>query len=322
MQNAKGTGGGWMLHPFILAHPFKIGAQSRRIGFAWVLEEALRGNFRTCAHTNGTSNPNAGGSRKIMHTMSPSVSGSARRAPLPPALSSREREQLAASEVEPLHEARNATKARVGLVEWPPQSGERVVVKDGSARASWFRVSIGRYQLAREWKALSFLNGMNGVPRPLFRAGADVFGIERCPGESLLRFASGELPISAVEAFEKLIEELHARGVTHGDLHRDNILFDAATGQIWLIDWATSCVYGLVRRGWKAWLWREWNALDNRAVAKIKARYAPELLRPDEHILLDGGGTPLSRVVRSVGSLFKRRKGREPHVSSSPHASR
>ena len=220
-----------------------------------------------------------------------------------------------------LHETRNATKALVSLVEWPSGSNERVVLKDGSRRASWFRVTIGRYQMAREWKTLRFLSGMNGVPRPLFRDGADAFGMEWCPGEPLLRFAPGELPVRAVEAFEELVGELHARGVTHGDLHRDNILFDAGSGQIWLIDWATSCVFAPKRRGFKAWMWREWRALDGRALAKIKARYAPELLRPEERVLLEGGGTPLSRVVRSVGSLFKRRKGaRNTRVPSSPRA--
>ncbi len=255
--------------------------------------------------------------------MSPPPSAHETDFPAPRVLSIQERAQLATGAWHPLHTARNATKAQVSLVEWPPQSGARVVVKDGARRAAWFRVSIGRYQLAREWKTLCFLMGMNGVPRPLFRAGSDAFGMEWCSGQSLVHLSPGELPARAVEQLEQVVEELHARGVTHGDLHRDNILFDAQNERVFLIDWATSCVFGTSRRGWKAWIWREWRALDERALAKVKARYAPELLRDDEHALLHGGGTPLSRLVRQVGSLFKRRKRarKDAPVASSPHAS-
>lgn len=257
-----------------------------------------------------------------MDTMSPPASRSTPfLAPVPAALSSSQRAQLAASRVEPLHAARNSTKASVGLVEWPSASGNRIVVKDGSRRRFGFRVSVGRYQLAREWKALCHLNGMNGVPRPVFRAGADAFGMEWCCGEPLLRLAPGELPLAAVEQLEQLVLELHGRGVTHGDLHRDNILFDAPNERVWLLDWATSCVFGSTRRGFKAWMWREWCALDLRALAKIKARYAPELLRADELELLHGGGTKLSRLVRQVGSLFKRRARKTQPVAPSPRAS-
>lgn len=209
------------------------------------------------------------------------------------------------------------------LVEWPPHSGTHVVLKEGSERAWWFRVTAGRWQLKREWNALCFLSGMRGVPRSKFWAGPDAFGMEWLAGESLLKFAPGELPASAVERLEEVVTELHARGVTHGDLHRANILYDAQNDLIYLTDWATACVFGPTRRGFKVCMWREWQALDGRALAKIKARYAPHLLRDDEHALIHSGGTPLSRAVRRVGCLFKRRKRglAEPSPIPSPHPS-
>ncbi len=205
-----------------------------------------------------------------------------------------------------LHEARNQTKAIVSLVEWPPGSDETIVVKDLAPRALWFRLVLGRWLLWREWKALEFLTGTAGVPVPLARVDADAFAMQQCAGESLLRFAPGELPASAIVALERIVVQMHERGVTHGDLHRDNILLDG-NGQVSVIDWATSCVFGPHRRGFKTRMWGEWKALDSRALAKLKARYAPELLRPDERELLEGGGTWLSRAVRRVGALFKKR---------------
>ena len=233
----------------------------------------------------------------------------------PPSLSLVEREALSAGPSISLHTARNATKARVFLAEWPPNSGQQVVLKDGSERPWWFRVTFGRYQMQREWKTLCFLNGMQGVARPQFLAGPDAIGMERLAGESLLAVAQGDLPDSAIEQLEAFVNELHARGVTHGDLHFANVLYDAQGDRISLTDWATACIFRPTRRGFKAWMWREWKALDLRSLAKIKRRYAPHLLRDDECILLNSGGTPLSRAVRKVGSLFKRRKSKRPEAS-------
>lgn len=204
-----------------------------------------------------------------------------------------------------LHAARNETKAIVSLVEWPPASAEVVVVKDLSSRALWFRLLAGRWLLSREWKTLEFLAGTPGVPAPVARLDADALAMKHCAGDSFLHFAPGELPASAVRELERMVEQLHARGVTHGDLHRDNILLDSA-GSVSVIDWATACVFGPDRRGLKTWTWREWQALDLRALAKIKARYAPELLCPEEKLRLENGGSPVALFIRRAGTLFRR----------------
>lgn len=231
------------------------------------------------------------------------------------------REALHAASRRALHEARNQTKAIVSLVEWPPASGEAVVVKDLAPRALWFRLFPGRWLLGREWKALEFLAGTPGVPLPVARVDADAFAMNWCAGEPFLRFSPGELPAGAVLELEQIVAQMHERGVTHGDLHRDNILLDES-GHVSVIDWATACVFGPRRLGLKERMWREWQALDLRALAKIKARYAPELLRPDERGRLECGGTWLWRAVRRVGGLFKKRavpSHREAEGSLSQH---
>jgi hypothetical protein len=222
---------------------------------------------------------------------------------------------LQAADRRVLHAARNETKAIVSLVQWPPASDEVVVVKDLSSRAPWFRLLVGRWLLGREWKALEFLAGTRGVPAPVARVDADAFAMKHCPGDSFLRFSPGELPSSAVRQLEGIVEQMHARGVTHGDLHRDNILLDSE-GEVSVIDWATACVFGPHHGGFKAWTWREWQALDLRALAKIKARYAPELLRPDERARLENGGSPVAQAIRRVGTVFKRRAPHEWHESN------
>lgn len=217
-----------------------------------------------------------------------------------------DRAALRAATRRELHAGRNATKAAVSLVEWPAASGQTVVVKDFHSRALWFRLLAGRWLLWREWKALVFLAGTPGVPAPLTLVDADAFAMLPCAGQPFSRFAPGELPLGAVRELERIVAQMHARGVTHGDLHRGNILLDAS-GRVWVIDWATACVFGPQRRGLKTWTWREWQALDLRALAKIKARCAPELLRPEEHRHLANDGSWLAHTVRRTGLLFKKR---------------
>lgn len=227
----------------------------------------------------------------------------------PHTLSSAERAQLAQSVLRPLHTARNSTKAHVSLVEWPPDSGRQVVIKDGRNLVWWFRLFIWRHQLYREWKALRYLSGTGGTPEPLFRVGADAIAMELCPGESLLRYTPEDMPPSVIESLARLMILFHEeRGVTHCDLHRDNVLYDEATGRVTVIDWATSCSFGTPRHGWKAWAWHEWEALDIRAIAKIKMRYAPQLMTDRERDVLENGGTLIAGMVRRVGAFFKRRK--------------
>ncbi|HVF10514.1 MAG TPA: RIO1 family regulatory kinase/ATPase [Abditibacteriaceae bacterium] len=209
------------------------------------------------------------------------------------------RNELERLALQPLHQARNWSKADVYLAEWPPDSGQRVVVKDFKKRALWFRLLAGRHFLHREWKILRALSGMEGVPHPIARPDADAIVVEYCPGTPANRFADGTLPATALQRLSTLIEVLHARGVTHGDLHQHNILI-ADDGSLTLLDWATASQFGPRRRALKARLFDEWCTLDKRAVAKLKARHAPALLTGEERDILWQGGSGLYRAVKKV----------------------
>jgi len=209
--------------------------------------------------------------------------------------------------LEPLHLARNGTKADVYLGEW---NGQRVVVKDLKRRALWFRVLAGRYFLRREWQVLHALRGTPGVPGVVARPDADSIVIEWCPGRPAKDFTTGELPAGTVERVGEIIDGLHARGVTHGDLHHDNILV-ADDGSVTLIDWATASRFGPRPSGPKAWSFTEWAALDNRAVAKLKVLHAPELITEAEGAALLGGSSPLYRNIKKLRSLSEKLRGRQ-----------
>jgi hypothetical protein len=223
-----------------------------------------------------------------------------------PALTRRELEAL---DLQPIHRARNWSKADVLCGEWPPHSGQRVIVKDIKNCPLWFRVLLGRFLMRREWNALRALNGVPGVPRALARPDADAIVIEYLPGTRVQKFPSRTLPIELLHKVEELVETLHARGVTHGDLHQKNILVDEE-GQVALIDWATAQVFGTRRRNAaKERIFQELCALDRRAVAKLKCRHVPQMLTSQERDLLQNASR-LYRSMKKLSLVFAALRGR------------
>lgn len=200
---------------------------------------------------------------------------------------------------EALHIARNSTKADVYRFEWPTGSGQYVVLKDMKTRPAWFRLLAGRIFLSREYRALRALEGIEGIPRAVAKPDADSLVMEWRPGTPAMDWKMGEVPLASLEKVAQIIGEAHARGVIHGDLHRSNILL-THEGDVTLIDWATAGIFGTKRRGAKAWTFEEWRALDIRAVAKLKARHAPDSVSEAEKDALLNG-SKVYRLVRGVG---------------------
>jgi serine/threonine protein kinase len=215
-----------------------------------------------------------------------------------------------------LHAARHWSKADIYLAEWPPDSGSRVIIKDFSRRPRWFRTLIARHLLQREWHALQALEGIEGVPHAVARPDAHVLVQTYCGGQSARDISCSKLPPGVIARLEAIITQVHSRGVTNGDLHLNNVLIDK-TGGVTLIDWSTASCFGCRRRGFKAWTFVEWCALDYRAIIKLKVLNAPHLVTPAEGAVLVHGQTPLYRAVKRLRRLADavRRRRREPTIA-------
>jgi serine/threonine protein kinase len=218
------------------------------------------------------------------------------------------RRQLESLPRETLHEARNWSKADVSVAQWPPESGRRVVIKDLKKRPLWYRVLAGRYFLWREWRALCALKDLESVPNPIARPDADCFVIEHKNGRQLEMIPPEAMPPGVSEKVEQLVERIHARGVTHGDLHSYNILVDES-GEVALIDWATACVFGKNPTGAKKFAFEEWRALDERALAKIKIMYTPSEMTARERDLILHGGSRIYRFVKQFKKGYEKIRG-------------
>jgi len=207
-----------------------------------------------------------------------------------------------------LHRARNWSKAEVTLGEWPPDSGERVVIKDISSCPMWFRLAVGRHLMRREAKALRVLEKVPGVPRLLAQPDSDVLVIEFLPGRKAKKFATRTLSLDILNRVSEQVALIHEHGVAHGDLHPSNILVDE-NGDVAFIDWATAQFAG-ASGGPKARLFEECLALDCRAIAKLKCRHVPRALSNAEQQLLKHGTSRPYRFFKGMHLVFAAMRGK------------
>ena len=167
--------------------------------------------------------------------------------------------------------------------------------------------------MRREWKALRVLDGTRGVPCAVAKPSADVLVIEYLAGAALKSLKPRNYPPEATSQIETLVRNLHARGVTHGDLHDSNILVEQNENgaAVSLIDWATALVWKTGRSAPQQRLFREFQSLDLRSVAKMKLFYDRDHLRDDELQLLEKGGSTLYRGVKNVRHRFDKMRGKQ-----------
>ena len=215
------------------------------------------------------------------------------------------RRDLQTLPLQSLHTARNWSKADVFGGE---RDGIRFVVKDFK-RAPWWFKPFARSFLRREWKALRSLEGMAGVPRALARPDADAIVIEHAPGVQMQTMESRTVPRDSLLRLIELVQEIHQRGVTHGDLHQQNVLIDD-DGSICLIDWATAHIWKKSDAK-KRWLQDEFCALDRRALAKIKVHHGHDLVTDEDLRLLREGASRAYRAVKKVRGIGEKLRGKQ-----------
>ncbi len=157
--------------------------------------------------------------------------------------------------------------------------GRPLMIKDVRNRNVFLRWTLGLWLIHKEWRIYSRLAGMKGIPQPVERIDRFAFAMEFIPGRSILR---GEpLPPSFFQELERVLGDIHERGVVHMDLrHKGNILV-SEKGEPFLIDFNSSFAFkekGLLRR----YLFPLLRWVDYGGLLKLKKRIAPALLTPDE----------------------------------------
>lgn len=186
-----------------------------------------------------------------------------------------------------IHVGNSIVQADVFLVE---QGGTRLLLKDFSPRPLWIRLCFARFALKREARVMETLQGVEGIPRFLGMPSADQLLMEYIEGPGTLSEVSdfSGLPISGPAFFVSLkqtVRQMQARGVSHGDIRKKNILL-RADGRPCLIDFATGIIQteqsGFLRR----FLHRIQSRVDRLKVLKLQQGLCPESVTDEERQLL------------------------------------
>ncbi|MCX7766285.1 MAG: hypothetical protein N2246_06240 [Candidatus Sumerlaeia bacterium] len=178
-----------------------------------------------------------------------------------------------------LKEGKSPAAADIFLVEI---EGKKLVLKDFRRKNPIWRWTIGRIAIAREVRAYKLLQGLKGVAR--FYCQPDAYGlvIEYINGERLPhRKSQYHLPADFFQQLTSLVEQMHQRGVAHGDLRKKNVFF-TSTGEPYILDFATATCVTPFSNWFKRIIFKRVCLIDNLAVKKLKAKLAPDSLTPAE----------------------------------------
>jgi len=179
---------------------------------------------------------------------------------------------------EPLKESRTPVTPDVWLLS--SADGGKYVLKDFSRKALPVRVGWGRLVLGREAAAYQALAGVAGIPGLVSRPSADSLVMEWVDGKPLPRRKQSHiLGDGFFTKLERLVHEMHERGIAHGDLRRRNILVNA-DGEPRILDFET-CIRrdaGFPQAQFFATVCR----IDLITITKIKAKYYPHALSEEE----------------------------------------
>jgi len=157
--------------------------------------------------------------------------------------------------------------------------GHTFIVKDVKRKNLLSRWTLGVWLIQKEWKIYSRLAGIRGIPKAVKRIDRFAFAIEYISGRSIYR---GEmLPSSFFSDLERVLKEVHSRGVVHMDLrHKGNILV-SENGEPFLIDFNGSFSFkekGFLRR----FLFPLLRRIDYGGFLKLKQRVSSSLMTPEE----------------------------------------
>ena len=209
------------------------------------------------------------------------------------------RQRLASLPRRRLHEGRNVTKAVVDLVEI---DGRAIVLKDIAPRPWPVRLLLGPWQLDHEGRAYRALAGVSGTPAFVARVDRQAIALEYVVGRSLASFRPGDLKAEFFDRLDRLLDDIHARGVAHGDLHRHDVLAGPG-GEPYLVDFSTSVVASPGAGALSRFLFRQMCRADRRSAAKLRRRFLPgsDAPVPESSGLYRVGGW-----ARRVVHLFRR----------------
>ncbi len=167
-------------------------------------------------------------------------------------------------------------------------NGRARVAKEFHSRHPLVRLTIGRFLIAREAKALLRLAGLPGIPGGVRRLDPYALVMDYLPGQTLAELARrrSQLPKRFFEELEGRLETMHRAGFSHLDLRNLGNMICGNDGQPWFIDFQ-SCV---CIRGLPPVLRRQMQETDYSGIGKGWIKLCEEPLDPARAARLDRFG--------------------------------
>jgi len=162
--------------------------------------------------------------------------------------------------------------------------GGQWIVKDFRPRSFVVRNTIGRFLIRRELRALARVAGLNGVPADAFRIDAHAIAYRHVPGITLTESAAERRNPDFFAAFERVLREVHARGIVHLDVRNGRNVLITEDGRAALIDFQSHLGTSRLPRVARQWLER----FDMAGVYKHWERHHPQSLGETRAALLAG----------------------------------
>ncbi|HNT36981.1 MAG TPA: RIO1 family regulatory kinase/ATPase, partial [bacterium] len=206
-------------------------------------------------------------------------------------------------------------KPWIGLLD---HSGGVRILKDYSQKPWYVRKTVGAYALHRESRIYLKLNGIKGIPFFFGFHGSCGIVLEYIAGTVLNKFKGKDLPKVFFDRLELLLQQMHQRGVVHGDLRFKNILVTQDM-EPYLIDFATAVSFSDKTIGPWRWFCRYMEKVDRRVLAKLKAKLAPHWLTETDQNLLSEKMFLLNsgRYLRRALSKWYKGEGRKDRKKTS-----
>ncbi len=185
--------------------------------------------------------------------------------------------------------------------------GGDLLVKDYHRGKSLFGRLLGRFLTYREKIAYERLKDLPGIPRYYGMLDPYALILQYVPSKHVREVEPNQIPTDFFRLLSELVENLHSRGIAHGDLHKlDNILIDNR-GRPVIVDFASAIMTG--SNPLAALLLPIFCAEDWRGIYKLKQQVAPGLLTEQQRKFIDHhnlGERIFRRIRKPIRSLIKR----------------
>ena len=174
----------------------------------------------------------------------------------------------------------SSTRPALWVVE---ERGQRIVIKDYGKNSFFYRNTIGRFLVWREFKAYRQLRGLRGIPGFCHVSDGLALVIEEIQGRNVEGLEKEtRLSEGFFEELRTLVESVHRRGVAHCDLKRAPNILLGHDGKPHIVDWSSSISKREFRFFPLNLIYNRFLLDDLNAIIKSQLRHCPESVSPEE----------------------------------------